>query len=179
MNIPQIQQSCSTYSQPAPTTEEIRDLYNAIQQVAVATKVDHRFILAIIMQESSGCPRAATSTSPSGVKNPGLMQDHNGTNSCNHDGKVQTPCPASTIEAMVNDGTAGTDGGDGLAGIINQIGGGSNVQVYYEAARYYNAGFLDKSGDLGAPGATRCYASDIANRLIGWTTSPRTCDLDG
>lgn len=178
MNIPKIQQSCSIYSQPAPTTEEIRDLYNAIQKVAVATKVDHRFIFAIIMQESSGCPRAATSTSPSGVKNPGLMQDHNGTNSCNHDGKVQTPCPSSTIEAMINDGTAGTDGGEGLAGIINQIGGGDNVQVYYEAARYYNAGFLDKSGDLGAPGATRCYASDIANRLIGLTTSPRTCDLD-
>jgi hypothetical protein len=179
MNIPVIQQSCSIYSQPAPTTEEIRDLYTAIQKVAVATKVDHRFILAVIMQESSGCPRAATSTSSTGVKNPGLMQDHNGTNSCNQDGKVQTPCPASTIEAMVHDGTAGTDGGDGLAGIINQIGGGNNVQVYYEAARYYNAGFLDKSGDLGAPGATRCYASDIANRLIGWTTSPRMCDLDG
>ena len=44
--------------------------------------------------------------------------------------------------------------------------------------RNNNAGFLDKSGDLGAPGATRCYASDIANRLIGLTTSPRTCDLD-
>ena len=79
---------------------------------------------------------------------------------------------------MVSDGTAGTEHGDGLAGIINQIGGGNTMQVYYEAARYYNAGFLDKSGDLGAPGATRCYASDVANRLIGWTMSARTCDLD-
>ena len=81
---------------------------------------------------------------------------------------------------MVSDVTAGTAGGDGLAGIVNQVGSGSSdVQVYYRAARYYNAGFLDKSGDLGAAGATRCYASDVANRLIGWTTSPRTCTLDG
>ena len=174
-------QSCTKYNADKPTTQEIRDLYSSIQKVSLATKVDHRFILAIIMQETGGCPRAASSKSPSGVANPGLMQDHDGTNSCNSDGKIQSPCPSGTIEAMITDGTAGTTNGDGLAGIINQLAGlYGDVSIFYKSARYYNAGFLDKSGDLGAPGATRCYASDVANRLLGWTDSmPSKCTLNG
>ncbi len=180
MNLPNIMSSCDAYNVTAPSTSEIRDLYTAIQQAAVTTKVDHRFILAVILQESGGCPRATTSTSSSGVKNPGLMQDHEGTATCNDGSKIQTPCPASTIQQMITEGTGGTTQGEGLAEIINQVCGlYANVQCFYKAARYYNAGQIPADGDLGAPGATRCYASDIANRLTGWTSSTtRTCDLD-
>ena len=180
MNLPNIMSSCDIYNVTAPSTAEIRDLYTAIQQVAVNTKVDHRFIFAIVLQESGGCPRATTSTSSSGVKNPGMMQDHAGTASCNDGSKIQTPCPASTIQQMITEGTGGTTEGEGLAEIINQVCGlYANVQCFYKAARYYNAGEIPADGDLGAPGATRCYASDIANRLTGWTSSTtRTCDLD-
>lgn len=74
--------------------EEVGDIFNAIEQVAAATLVDHRFILAIIMQESKGCVRVVTTTSPDGsVTNPGLMQDHDGTNSC----FGVNPCPQSTV----------------------------------------------------------------------------------
>ena len=54
---------------------------------ADATGVDHRFILAVIMQESGGCVRAPTTNY--GVRNPGLMQDHNGSGTCNENGNVQ------------------------------------------------------------------------------------------
>jgi hypothetical protein len=37
--------------------EEIGQIYNAIQKVALETGVDHRFILATIIQESGGCTR--------------------------------------------------------------------------------------------------------------------------
>lgn len=38
---------------------EVGAIYNAIQQVAAETSVDHRFILATIMQESGGCVRVS------------------------------------------------------------------------------------------------------------------------
>lgn len=37
--------------------EEVGQIYNAIQKVALETGVDHRFILATIIQESGGCTR--------------------------------------------------------------------------------------------------------------------------
>jgi hypothetical protein len=36
---------------------EVGAIYDAIQQIAIETSVDHRFILAIIIQESGGCVR--------------------------------------------------------------------------------------------------------------------------
>ena len=76
---------------------EVGDIYNAIQSAATATKVDHRFILAVIMQESGGCVRVPTSNY--GVRNPGLMQDHNGDGTCHSDitGQIQNPCPTSEV----------------------------------------------------------------------------------
>lgn len=74
--------------------DEVNDIKTAIEQVAATTEVDHRFILAVIMQESKGCVRVVTTTSPDGsVTNPGLMQDHDGTNSCSG----VNPCPQSTV----------------------------------------------------------------------------------
>lgn len=46
----------------------------------------------------------------------------------------------------------------------------------YSAARGYNSGALAKSGDLSdAIGATPCYASDVANRLMGWVNAESDC----
>ena len=169
--------SCSQYGEANDSDDEINDIYNAIESVAATTEVDHRFILAVILQESGGCVRAPTSNY--GVRNPGLMQDHDGTNTCNSDvtGEVQNPCPQSEITGMVSDGTAGTASGDGLAQNINESGA-SDVTAFYIAARLYNSGSVDSSGDLCKGIATHCYSSDIANRLTGWVTAPHGCSLD-
>ncbi len=155
---------------------EIGAIYNAIQQVALETKVDHRFILAVMIQESGGCVRVPTTNY--GVRNPGLMQCHNGDGTCHSDytGQVQNPCPAGIITQMIREGTAGTKSGDGLAQCINLSNSGS-VTGFYEAARIYNSGSIDPSGDLCRGIATKCYASDIANRLTGWVFAPHTCYL--
>ena len=47
------------------------------------------------MQESKGCVRAPTTNN--GVRNPGLMQSHNGRGTCNEGGNVKNPCPASEV----------------------------------------------------------------------------------
>ncbi|MCJ1443666.1 MAG: hypothetical protein MMC23_004166 [Stictis urceolatum] len=155
------------------STDEIQAVHDAIESVALATGVDHRFILATIMQESKGCVRVKTTTSPDGtVTNPGLMQDHDGPHACNDATGTAgvVPCPNDQITGMIQDGAGGTDAGDGLAGLLNQAQGTgvSGSQAFYVAARLYNSG-SNPTGDLGAPGATRCYASDMANRLTGWT----------
>lgn len=50
--------------------------------------------------------------------------------------------------------------------------------LYYQAARIYNSGSMPADGDLsGATGSTRCYVSDIVNRLMGWVMTPRMCWL--
>ena len=169
--------SCSQYSQANDDGPEVGSIYDAIQEVAEETKVDHRFILAIILQESGGCVRVPTSNF--GVRNPGLMQDHNGDATCNSDitGVVQNPCPQDVISGMVREGTAGTDDGDGLAQCINESGKG-DVSAFYIAARLYNSGSVDDSGDLCKGIATHCYSSDIANRLTGWVQAPHSCSLD-
>jgi len=118
---------------------EVGAIWDAIQQVSKETLIDHRFILAVIMQESSGCVRAPTSNY--GVRNPGLMQDHNGWFTCNDGGSIMTPCPDDFITGMIREGSAGTDDGDGLAQVINQAGDQS-VKAFYKAARLYNSGSI-------------------------------------
>lgn len=94
---------CEWMSVPDDTDDEIQELQDAINQVAQETFVDHRFILAIVMQESNGCVRVHTTGN--GVVNPGLMQSHDGTGTCNSNGVVQTPCPDSEIVQMIEDGS--------------------------------------------------------------------------
>ena len=176
-----MQQSCSQFGFVSDSAAEITNIYNAIQSVAAATLVDHRFILAVMLQESSGCVRVPTTNG--GVVNPGLMQSHNGPGTCWKKSStgavtVTNPCPAATITQMISDGAAGTPSGDGLAQTLNQAGT-SDVSAFYRAARIYNSGSVDKSGDLGKGVATHCYASDIANRLTGWVQAPKNCTLDG
>jgi hypothetical protein len=151
---------------PDDDESELGAIYDAIQQVAKETKVDHRFILAIIMQESGGCVRVPTSNF--GVRNPGLMQDHNGAATCNSDitRKVQNPRPSKVILEMFREGTAGTKSGDGLAQYINKSEAG-DVIAFYKAARIYSSGAIAPSGNLPDGRATHFYASDIANRLTG------------
>lgn len=168
--------SCHRFGVGLDVTSEVNDMYNAIQSTATATGLDHRFILAVIIQESGGCVRVPTTNY--GVRNPGLMQGHNGAATCNDEGHVQNPCPTSDINQMVSEGSAGTTSGDGLAQCINESGA-SDVSAFYKGARIYNSGSLDPSGNLGAGVATHCYASDIANRLTGWVSAPYACDLDG
>jgi hypothetical protein len=172
-----MQQSCSQFGQANDNSAEISAISDGIEAVAAATGVDHRFILAIIMQESGGCVRVPTTNF--GVRNPGLMQDHNGDGTCNSDitGVSQNPCPSSAILQMITDGTAGTSDGDGLAQCINQSGLGSDAD-FYRAARIYNSGSIASSDQLQDGVATHCYASDVANRLTGWVFAPHGCNLD-
>lgn len=75
----------------------------------------------------------------------------------------------------------GTADGHGFASDINAQKEVENIEyaeAYYRAARLYNSGAIDDSDDLGKGSATHCYASDIANRLVGWTDSESTCNLD-
>jgi hypothetical protein len=80
---------------------------------------------------------------------------------------------------MITDGTAGTPSGDGLQQVLGEAAnrGTSGSQQFYVAARIYNSGSVDPSGDLGAGGSTHCYSSDIANRLTGWVWAASTCNL--
>lgn len=95
--------SCSWWGQAGDSGPEVGEIWNAIEATAAATFVDHRFILATIMQESGGCVRAPTSNY--GVRNPGLMQDHNGAGTCNDNNLVQIPCPNAEIDLMISEGS--------------------------------------------------------------------------
>lgn len=73
-NQPTMLKACGWLKMGGETTQkETEYIYNAIQDRANASLVDHRFILAIIMQESHGCVHIHHTTSSSGVTNPGLM----------------------------------------------------------------------------------------------------------
>jgi len=163
--------SCAQWNVANNSPAEIAAIKSGILTVAAETGVDSRYILAILMQESNGCVRVPTTNW--GVRNPGLMQDHDGAATCN-EGGVQNPCPAATITQMIRDGAAGTPAGEGLKQTIARSGA-TDVSKYYKAARLYNSGSIDASGNLGAGIATHCYASDIANRLTGWSTGPSGC----
>lgn len=106
------------------------------------------------------------------------MQDHDGSATCNEAGRIQNPCPTSTIAQMIREGVAGTSAGDGLVQTMKQAQG-SGTSKYYVSARIYNSGSLASSGDLGDGMATHCYVSDIANRLTGWVYAKKACSLDG
>ena len=81
---------------------------------------------------------------------------------------------------MCEDGVVGTTKGLGLSQIAAQMGYGvSGAQKWYEVARVYNSGSMAPDGNLGEDGATDCYCSDIANRLIGWTEGESQCHLYG
>jgi hypothetical protein len=161
---------------PNNSQEEIKDIYNAINDISSQMNVDARFIFAVMLQESNGCVRAPTTNY--GVRNPGLMQSHNGVGTCNNQGQVQTPCPSQEIYQMILDGVAGTPSGDGLVQLLQSSSGPQDTKLF-QAARKYNSGSIDGSGNLSAGIATQCYVSDVANRLMGWVHTANQCPLDG
>ncbi|CAK4031070.1 Hypothetical predicted protein [Lecanosticta acicola] len=163
-NLDTIKQSCGWLKYGNDDTdEEVQDIHDAIQDRANASLVDHRLILALVMQESHGCVTIPHTTSSGGVDNTGLMQAH--------DGKAYNrQHQRDSIFEMIQDGTQGTKKGDGLVQLLNMYGNP------YSAARAYNSGYVPKSGDLSeAAGATACYASDVANRLTGWVQATSSC----
>ena len=170
-NAPDLGQSCETaFGVPNNTPEETADIKSALIAESAATGVDKRFALAIMMQESLGCSKVQTTNY--GVKNPGLYQSHDGTGTCYN----VNPCPSSEITQMVKDGLDGTAAGDGLKQCLGESSA-SGAEAYYQAARIYNSGSLPANGDLGSDGATNCYCSDVANRLMGWATGASGCTL--
>ena len=157
--------SCHQFNVPDNTEDEISTISAAISATTAASGVDKRFILAIIMQESGGCVRAPTN--PGGaVPNPGLMQDIMELHLATPAAWSRVPCSSGKIAEMVSEGTAGKSAGDGLSNRINEAAtlGGSGATAYYWASRIYNTGSYAVGADLGAP----LYASDVANRLMGW-----------
>ncbi|KAF1955105.1 hypothetical protein CC80DRAFT_363896, partial [Byssothecium circinans] len=163
-NLDTFKNSCGWLKRgPNNTPEIIQDIYNAIQDRANASLVDHRIILATIIQETNGCPLNPPTTSSGGTRNPGLMQSHNGHE---YDAKYSR----LSILQMVQDGTQGTEHGWGLVDNLNTYGNP------YKAMRGYNSGYIPASGDLSEKaGATACYVSDIANRLTGWVRAESKC----
>jgi hypothetical protein len=163
-NLPVIKQSCTSLHNPPDNTDaENNDLHDAIQSVASSANIDPRFVLAVMMQESSGCVRVHTTTGSR--PNPGLMQS-DGQATCNS-GTPMTPCPQPMIQNMIDDGV-NADGGLKLT--YAKATGPGNAQKYYQAAYLYNSGInlTPNTKNLAANAATACYASDIANRLTGF-----------
>ncbi|KAK4617955.1 hypothetical protein CLAFUW4_12508 [Fulvia fulva] len=179
-NLDIMAKSCTQWGVPNNSDEENANLKSAIQSVAASSGVDERFVLAIVMQESNGCVRAPTTTYS--VSNPGLMQSFKGTATCNPGTATapqgQSPCPADSITQMISQGTNGSNPGDMSLVYALQKAGCDDVSKYYKAARIYNSGSVASDGDLAGGVATHCYASNVANRLTGWTTATCGCDLD-
>ncbi|OXV06530.1 hypothetical protein Egran_05702 [Elaphomyces granulatus] len=163
--------SCMQFDVSNPSGQEANQLRDHVQQLSQQAGVDPRFSLAIIMEESGGCVRAPTTAGA--VRNPGLMQSHNGDGTCNSD-SVLNPCPEHQIIQMITDGVVGTNSGDGLGGILKQEGVDS--QAFYKTARIYNSGSVASSGNLEDGDAKHCYASNIANWLTGWSGMPKSCN---
>ena len=74
--MPNMKVSCQAWGVPDNSDEEIATMKSSILSISNQTGIDARFILSIIMQESTGCVRVIT-TAYSHL-NPGLMQSYNG-----------------------------------------------------------------------------------------------------
>ncbi|KAJ6003912.1 hypothetical protein N7540_013194 [Penicillium herquei] len=170
-----ISASCSQWGFSDNSGDETNSIKKSILKVERSSGIDARFILSIVLQESQGCVRVQTTDN--GVVNPGLMQSHDGSGSCNKNGIIQDPCPESEILQMIIDGVEGTSTGPGLRTLVAQEGGTADATSFYKAARAYNSGAVASSGDLGQGRATHCYVSDVVNRLVEWTDGPSLCAL--
>ncbi|KAF4552094.1 LysM domain-containing protein 9 [Elsinoe fawcettii] len=188
LNLPNIGTNCAWMTDPsgkpvvANTQQETSDLRAAIVKVADKYSLPRSYVLAIVQQESNGCVRVHTTFNP--VRNPGLMQTHNGAGTCNDKSQnllLSSPqCTSSIIEQMVIDGVNGTPDGDGLVQTLVKSGyQSSNVAMYYAGARIYNGGEAGGAWDrtnLAITAGTKCYASDVANRLTGWAQGSSGCE---
>lgn len=172
LNLPTISSSCAQFKMEENGQEINGWIKNALQASAKKINADPSFLLAVMMQESKGCARAPTTNY--GEENPGLFQSFNGKKTCSPADPHFTKCDQQTVEGMVDEG-AGLNADFGLQQAMAQSGA-SDDSKYYKGARIYNSGSLPASGNLGDGIATHCYASDIANRLVGWVSSASTCE---
>lgn len=76
---------------------------------------------------------------------------------------------------MISDGVGFTTDW-GLKQVVERSGGAQFVSSYYKGAVLYNSGVMPPSGNLGQGRSNACYASDIANRLMGWAADSSPCD---
>lgn len=163
------------------TDGEIAGIRNAITYWSSQSGVDDRFILAVMMRESSG-----VTTTPCGDNGAscGLMQVM-GPNvpSCYN---MPHPCPNSTISTMIQCGTAGCNppgtGGSYLSDCLSRYG-----QLVGAAARCYNTGsvpnpnnWTDIENASGKSYGIQSYVQDTANILLGvgsqtWTQLDQSC----
>ncbi|EMF09876.1 uncharacterized protein SEPMUDRAFT_9925, partial [Sphaerulina musiva SO2202] len=135
---------------------EIEHIRNAIEIVSKDSGVDARVIVCVIVQESGGDVRVRTTNN--GVRNPGLMQSHNGV-------EFNPSDPQGSILQMIRDGTqgvAGPDGGEGLQQCYE-----AEEKNWYRAFRRYNSGSVNQKELNDGKGATEGYVRDVANRLMG------------
>src|SRR5260221_8513963 len=93
------------------TEEQNQLVREAITQVSSESGIDQRLILAVVMQESQG--HVHIPTTDNGIRNPGLMQSHNGVEYIDSD-------PKGSIFQMIRDGTEGTAEGDGLTQLVKR-----------------------------------------------------------
>ncbi|KAI4086140.1 MAG: hypothetical protein LQ344_007819 [Seirophora lacunosa] len=136
----------------------------AVKSVAGQAGIDPRIAFAVMMQESSGKVRPVIGDAG---KSYGLFQvQRPGIPLCNTYAKNQ--CPKSVITSQVENGIYGHNGtstppqAPGLAYWMRAQGGHVG-----RAVRGYNTGSVPNPNDLTDATATRSYASDIANRLVG------------
>lgn len=167
--------SCDQFNVKNNNEAEIDTIYHAIGNGSAEAGVPKEFILAIMMQESKGCVRAPTTNY--GHDNPGLMQSFEGTASCNRGGVVTYPCPDQTIKDQIYEGLGLNGRPFGLRQALKQAENEkfTGPERFYRAARIYNSGTVIDA-NLGAGIATHCYASDVANRLMGWTKAQSLCE---
>jgi LysM repeat protein len=136
---------------------QIELVKQSILTAASESGVDPRCILCIIMQESGGWVLVPATNN--GVRNPGIMQSHDGVAFDPSDQK-------GSILQMVRDGTEGTyndssDPGPGLQQLLHQY------QNYYKSFRAYNSGRVNENNLSDGLGSTDSYVADVANRLQG------------
>lgn len=77
---------------------------------------------------------------------------------------------------MITDGV-GLTTNDGLKQTVERSRA-TDDSKYYKGAVIYNSGLLPTSGNLGEGRSNPCYASDIANRVLGWIDDSSPCDPD-
>ena len=77
---------------------------------------------------------------------------------------------------MITDGV-GITTSDGLMQTVKR-GAKWGVKKYYRGAVLYNSGVMPESLNLGEGRSNPCYASDIANRLMGWVGDSSPCNRE-
>lgn len=90
----------------APNSDaENEALQAAVKKAGADSGLDPRFILAAVFQESAGCVRVKTTSSPNlGIRNPGLLQGPNGDHTCNDPEAgvgLLHPCPVEQINGEI------------------------------------------------------------------------------